>query len=239
MPATPISTPMTGPVPSRNVNRRKKRIAKMIDETALIPSQSATRRSPGLPAIASRFSVVAANDADDIRETPPEKRLTSGLKVRSRNGCWSSISSRFLACIVPSWLRRAWTGSTDEPPASPRAMRRIANAAAAAMTIGRTVPIALDLDVHDSADDHEADEHHRPTDGHQDHAGRNPRDVDRGVEHRRHEVRRDDEQDPGQADREERHDVAGDPLLGGERADLALDPDAFADGIGDRVEDLG
>src|SRR5664280_1908931 len=238
MPATPISTPMTGPVPSRNVNRRKKRIAKMIDETALIPSQSATRRSPGLPAIASRFSVVAANDADDIRETPPEKRLTSGLRVRSRNGCWSSISSRFLACIVPSWVRRAWTGATDDPPASPRAMRRIANAAAAAMTIGRTVPIALNLDVHDLADEHEADEHHRGPDAHQDDARRDSGDADCRVEHRRHEVGGDQEQDDRQADRQECHDVPRDPLLGGERADLPLDADPLADRIGDRVEDL-
>jgi len=33
-----------------------------MDETALTPSQSATRRSPGLPAIASAFSVVWEND---------------------------------------------------------------------------------------------------------------------------------------------------------------------------------
>ena len=102
-----MSSPMTGPVPSRNVNRRKNRIAKTIDETALIPSQSATRSSPGLPAIASRFSVVAANDADVNRDTVPDIRPASGLRVRSRNGCWSSISSRFFACIVPSCVRRA------------------------------------------------------------------------------------------------------------------------------------
>src|SRR5450759_1485601 len=164
MPAIPISSPMTGPVPSRNVNSRKKRIAKTIEEIALIPSQSATRSSPGLPAIASRFSVVAVNDADVKRETPPERRAARGLNVRSRKGCWSSISSRFLACMVPSWVSRAWTGSTDEPPASPRAMRRIANAAAAAMTTGSSVPMTLDLDVHDLADDHEAYEHHDAAD---------------------------------------------------------------------------
>src|ERR1035437_1646876 len=187
MPATPISTPMTGPVPSRNVNRRKKRIAKMIDETALIPSQSATRSSPGLPAIASRFSVVAANDADDIRETPPEKRLTSGLRVRSRNGCWSSISSRFLACIVPSWVRRAWTGSTDDPPASPRAMRRIANAAAAAVTIGGavgTAPMPKNPNAQDLGNENKADKHHRAPDAHQDDARRDSGDADCRVEHR-------------------------------------------------------
>ena len=35
------------------------------------------------------------------------------------NGAWSSSSSRFFACIVPSWVRRAWTGSTGALPARP------------------------------------------------------------------------------------------------------------------------
>src|SRR5664280_3519712 len=233
-----MSTAMAKPVPSRKLNTRKNRIAKTTDEIALIPSQSATRRSPGLPARASRFSVVAENDADDIRETPPEKRLTSGFRVRSRNGCWSSISSRFFACIVPSWVSRAWTGSTEDAPASPRAMRRIANAAAAAMTIGRAVPIALDLDIHDLADEHEADEHHRAADGHQDDARRDPGNADCRVEHRRHEAGGDQEQDGGQPDRQECHDIPRDPLLGGERANLPFDAYPLADGIGDRIEDL-
>src|SRR5664280_680082 len=173
------------PVPSRNVKTRKNRIAKTTDEIALIPSQSPTRRSPGLPAIARRFSVVAENDVEASREARPERRPTSGRSVRSRNGCWSSISSRFLACIVPSWVSRAWTGSTDAPPATLRATRRIANAAAAAMTTGR-MSIVLDLDVHDFADRHEANEHHCQAHADQDHAGRNAADVDGRVEHRRH-----------------------------------------------------
>ena len=50
---------------------------------------------------------------------------------------------------------------------------------------------------------------------------------------------RGDEQEPGQADRQEADDVARQPLLRGQGADLALDPDALADRERDRVEDLG
>src|SRR5450759_3151320 len=220
MPATPRSNPITGPEPSRNVKARKKRIAKTIAETTLIPSQSATRRSPGLPAIASRFCVVCVNDAEVKREMLSDRWPASGLIVRSKNGCWSSISSRFLACMVPSWVSRAWTGSTAEPPASPSATRMMASAAAAAMTTGRSGPIALDLDVHDFPNEHEADEHHRQAHTDQD------------------DARRDDEQESGQADRQERHHRAGDSLLGGERADLAFDPHPLADRVCDRVQDL-
>ena len=53
------------------------------------------------------------------------------------NGCWSSSSSRFLACIDPSWVSRAWTGSTGELPARPMTMSRMPPAARPAMTIGR------------------------------------------------------------------------------------------------------
>ena len=94
---------------------RKKTIPKMIAATALIPSQSATRRSPGLPARARLFSVRSANDVLVIRATEPDRRAASGRRVRSRNGAWSSSSSRFLACMVPSWVSRAWTGSTARP----------------------------------------------------------------------------------------------------------------------------
>ena len=80
---------------------------------ALMPSQSATRSSPGLPASASRFSVCWVNDVLAMPDMRPERRFMSGRSVRSASGAWSSSSSRFLACIVPSWLRRAWTGSTD------------------------------------------------------------------------------------------------------------------------------
>src|SRR5665811_1291459 len=238
MPARPRSNPTTGPEASRNVKTRKKRIAKTIAETALIPSQSATRSSPGLPAIASRFCVVCVNDAEVKREMLSDRRPASGLIVRSKNGCWSSISSRFLACMVPSWVSRACTGSTAEPPASPSATRMMASAATAAMTTGRSGPIALDLDVHDFPNEHEADEHHGQAHADQDDACRDPADVDGRVEHRLHEAWRDDEQEAGQADRQERHDIAGDSLLGGERSDLALDPHPLADRVRDRVQDL-
>ncbi len=117
-------------------NNRPKITPPTIAPTALMPSQSATRRPPGLPASARRFSVVAVNEVLAMREVAPENRCASGRSVRSMNGCWSSSSSRFLACIVPSWVRRAWTGSTGEPPARPTKIRRIAIAATPAMRKG-------------------------------------------------------------------------------------------------------
>ena len=118
-------------------NSSTKTPAPTIAPTALMPSQSAVRRSPGFPARARRFSVVCVKDVLATRATEPESRPTSGRTVRSMNGCWSSSSSRFAACIVPSWVSRACTGSTGDLPAMPTKMRRIAPAVTAAMTRGR------------------------------------------------------------------------------------------------------
>src|SRR6185436_4995099 len=156
-------------------NSRKNRMPPTMAPMALMPSQSLTRRSPGFPASARLFSVRSLNDALVTRATEPDRRPASERSVRSMNGCWSSSSSRFLACIDPSWVRRAWTGSTDEPPASPMKIRRIAPAATAAMTMGRS--IGLDLDVDDLADEHEPDEHHEPAHDEDDHAGRQAEDL--------------------------------------------------------------
>ena len=41
------------------------------------------------------------NDELVTRDDRPDRRAASGRRVRSKNGCWSSSSSRFLACIVP------------------------------------------------------------------------------------------------------------------------------------------
>ena len=109
----------------------------MMAPMTLMESQSFTRISPGLPANASRFSVFSLNDALDMRETLPDIRLASGRRVRSMNGCWSSSSSRFLACMDPSWVSLAWTGSTGESPTRARTMSRMPPAARAATMIGR------------------------------------------------------------------------------------------------------
>ena len=71
------------------------------------------------------------------------------------------------------------------------------------------------------------------------HAAGQADEADPVVEHRGHEPGRGDEQEAGQADRQEADDVARQALLRREGADLALDPDALADGERDRVEDLG
>jgi hypothetical protein len=78
-------------------NRKKKMIAPAMAPTTLTPSQSATRRPDGLPASASRFSVFSVNETELMREAELDNRPTSGRRVRSMNGCWSSSSSRFFA----------------------------------------------------------------------------------------------------------------------------------------------
>src|SRR4051794_13429550 len=154
------------------------------------------------------------------------------------NGAWSSSSSRFFACMDPSWVRRAWTGSTGALPARPRTMSRMPAAARPATRIAMT-GIRLDLDVHDLADEQEAEEHHETAEHQDDHAGRKAEDRRWIQEHRCHEARRDDEQDACEADRQARDHVTRQSLLRGERPDLALDADPFPDRVRDRVEDLG
>src|SRR3954454_10226562 len=167
----------------RMPNRKKKRIAPTIAPTTLIPSQSATRMSPGLPASANRFSVVARTEELAMRFDLSDSRATSGRSVRSMNGAWSSSSSRFFACIDPSWVRRAWTGSTGALPARPRTMSRMPAAARPATRIAMT-GIRLDLDVHDLADEQEAEEHHETAEHQDDHAGRKAEDRRWVEEHR-------------------------------------------------------
>ena len=58
-------------------------------------------------------------------------------------------------------------------------------------------------------------------------------------EHRFHEVGGGDEQEAGERDRQEADDVAGQALLRRQGPDLALDAHSLADGVGDRVQDLG
>src|SRR3954449_1208294 len=221
-----MRTPIKNGKPSTPTmaNRKKNRIAPMIAPTTLMPSQSATRMSPGFPASAKRFSVVARTDELATRFDVCESRATSGRSVRSMNGAWSSSSSRFFACIDPSWVRRAWTGSTGALPARPRTMSRMPAAARPATRIAM-MGIRLDLDVHDLADEQEAEEHHETAEHQDDHAGRKAEDRRWIQEHRCHEARRDDEQDSRQADRQARDHVARQSLLRGERPDLALDAD--------------
>src|SRR3954462_6635677 len=106
-------------------------------------------------------------------------------------------------------------------------MSRIAPAAAAATMSGR-MGIGLDLDVDDFTDQHEADEHHEAAEEQDHHAERQAESFGGLVEQRTQEVGAPDEQEPRQPDRQEADDIAGQPLLGGQRADLALDPDALA-----------
>ena len=97
-----------------------------------MPSQSVTPRSPGLPARASRLAVRASNDELVMRATVPASLVASGRMVRSKNGCWSSSSSRLRAFIDPSWVSLAWTGSTAGRLATAMKISRMAAPAAIA-----------------------------------------------------------------------------------------------------------
>src|SRR2546423_15429557 len=108
--------------------------------------------------------------------------------------------------MEPSWMSRAWTGSIGELPARPITIRRMAPPATAATMIGR-IGIALDLDVHDLADDHEADEHHETAEAEDDDAGRKTQDGRWVGEHGLHEARCGDEQEARKADRQGRDHV--------------------------------
>src|SRR3972149_700326 len=231
-----MSTPKTALFPSRP-SRTKAMMAATMAATALRPRKSVVLRSAGLPAWARRRSVRLVWRGLVTRCTAPESRSASGRTVRSKNGCWSSSSSRGLACIEPSCVRRGRAGM-----ARPRAGQaeedeedRQRRDAGDDQRKGHR----LDLDVHDLADGHEAEEHEEATEEEDDQAEREPEHIRRLQEHRVHEAGGDDEEGAGQADGQEAHHVARHALLRGEGPDLALDAHPLADGVGDRVEDLG
>ena len=99
--------------------RGRRAIANTTALITFIPSHSGTRRSPGFPARARFFSVFDVNEVDVKRRRCRRGDRPAAARVRSKNGAWSSSSSRFFACIDPSWVRRAWTGSTEDRPARP------------------------------------------------------------------------------------------------------------------------
>src|SRR6266571_7355790 len=151
-----------------------------------------------------------------------------GLSVRSESGRCSSSSSRVRARTA-IWARRACTGSSSRPMSIDPTTRRMPRNTRPARTTGS---IWLDLDVHDLLDREEADDHH--------HAAHAEQDLPEQLrEERSHEVGVDHVQDDRDADRKERDEVARHPALSRQRADLALDANALADGERDGVEDLG
>jgi hypothetical protein len=121
--------------PPSTPNRMNRTPAPTPVPMALMPSQSATFMSPGLPAMARRFSVRSLNELEVILATEPDSFAASGLIVRSKNGCWSSSSWRSFAVIWPSWESRALSGSSSREPAMPTKIRMTARAATAATMI--------------------------------------------------------------------------------------------------------
>src|SRR6188768_2305977 len=166
----------------------------------------------------------------------PDRRRASGRTVRSKKGCWSSSSSRVRACIAPSWVRRAWTGSAPPRPRSTTTTSRMPTPAMSArMRVGF---MTLHLDVDDAADEQEPDEHHDAAQGEHAYAERQPERLGRLLEHGPHELGGDGRDDAQQADGQEADDVAGHASLRREGPDLALDAHALPDGERDGVEDL-
>ena len=142
--------------------------------TALMPSQSATRRLPGLPARASRFSVRllerAARDPRHPAGQPAGERAERPLEERRLE----------LELLEVLGLHRAQLGQ----PGLDRVDRRAAGEAHGDEQDGSRRGGGdedrddgrhlLDLDVDDAADQHEADEHHEPAEREDDHAERQP-----------------------------------------------------------------
>src|SRR5262249_8483502 len=106
-----------------------------------------------------------------------------------------------------------------------------ATAPAPRMTTSIVGSFASVLDLDHAAHPHRAgDEHHRADRGqHETRAPGQLVDV-AGIDHRH---------GAGEQQRQGHEHVGGDPALGGDDLDVALDPLALADGRGDRVEDLG
>ena len=149
-------------------------MAPTIAPIALIPSQSATRRSPGLPARASRFSVRSENDVLVTRETPA--RQARGQRTQG------PLDERLLELEVLEVL------GLHRPELGQPCLDRVDGRAAGEpdedqedgagrergeMSVG--MGIGLDLDVDDLADEHEPDEHHDPADDEDDDAARQAR----------------------------------------------------------------
>ena len=107
-------------------NRKKKRIAPTTAPMALTPSQSATRRLPGLPARARRFSAFSWNELLAIRETRRTARRPAGAGSARGTAAGARAPRGSWPAWCPSWVRRAWTGSTGELPVSPTTMSRMA-----------------------------------------------------------------------------------------------------------------
>src|SRR5688572_187832 len=177
MPAAGRAANMPKPGSPRRTPNRAAPPAASAATTSFIPRKSTVRRDPGLPAICSRISVLLRFWGLAIREASPESRPASGRSVRSNSGCWSSISSSERACIDPSSVSRACTGSMLLLPARPMKMSRTARPAMDAMRTGMS--IGSDLYVDDFSDCQEADDHEQPAERQDDHADRDSEDLRR------------------------------------------------------------
>src|ERR1700682_2344273 len=111
----------------------------------------------------------------------------------------------------------------------PTKKRRTPAPAISARTV--IMVIALNLDLDDFSDDDVADED-------QEEAGADHGPADRVLQHGPEVGGRDEGHEDGEGDGQDRDDPARGSRLSRERLDLALDPDALADGVGDIVQDL-
>ena len=99
-------------------NRRKKRSRRRSAPMALMPSQSATRRSPGLPASARRFSVRSANE---VAGDPRDGARTGGPRAGGASARRTAAGAR---APRGSWPASTRAGSGGPGPGRPASRRR-------------------------------------------------------------------------------------------------------------------
>ena len=154
------------------------------------------------------------------------------------NGCWSSSSSRFLACIGPE-LGQAGLDRVDRRAAGQAHDDQEDGAGRDAGDEDGKDGIWLDLDVDDLADDMNPMNIMNPPKRRMTTPAGRPRTAGGFANIGSMKPGAAMNRKPARPIGRTADDVAGQPLLRGQGPDLALDPDALADRVGDRVEDLG
>src|SRR6266849_1835703 len=199
--------------------------------TSRTAKKSSGVRLPGRPARSSLFMRSCRAFCGVERERKLPSFSIAGRKKRSLNGRASSTSSTVSGFSPPYTWRRCWTiwaVLVCGVRAMPRKMMKIPTPTANA-SIGI---IRSYLDRDHATDDQVADEDHEDTDRDQDPA-------DEVVEHGPEVARRDEEHERREHDRQEGDQSSRRARLCGQGCDLALDAHAFADRVGDVIEDLG
>ena len=143
-------------LPPRTPNRMNRTPAPTPVPIALMPSQSATFMSPGLPAIARRFSVRSLNELEVIRATAPDRRggerLDRAVEERLLELQLLEVLGRHLAELREAGLERVLLARAGDAERD----QDDGDGGGCGDDDGFH---RLDLDVHDLADEEEAGAH--------------------------------------------------------------------------------